>query len=134
MRSQPPALPPPVSARRRRFKDIARCISGRAGGECSGIIRHNPTAGTRGRAPLPVVLKNERSRIAKGDLFKSERGLALDRGGTAMEPTGSVSHWLGQLKAGDRAAAQPLWERYFRRLVALARTRLQGTPRRAADE
>jgi DNA-directed RNA polymerase specialized sigma24 family protein len=45
-----------------------------------------------------------------------------------------VSHWIGQLKAGEHAAAQELWERYFRRLVGLARAMLQGTPRRAADE
>jgi DNA-directed RNA polymerase specialized sigma24 family protein len=51
-----------------------------------------------------------------------------------MDPQGSVTRWLGQLQAGDPAAAQPLWERYFQRLVALARARLQGAPRRAADE
>lgn len=47
---------------------------------------------------------------------------------------GSVTHWLSQLKAGDPAAAQKLWERYFRRLVGLARKKLQESPRRAADE
>ena len=47
---------------------------------------------------------------------------------------GSVTHWLGRLKAGDPAAAQQLWEGYFRRLVRLARARLQTIPRRAADE
>jgi DNA-directed RNA polymerase specialized sigma24 family protein len=51
-----------------------------------------------------------------------------------MESPGSVSHWLGQLQAGDHAAAQPLWERYFQRLVGLARKKLQNAPRRAADE
>jgi DNA-directed RNA polymerase specialized sigma24 family protein len=45
-----------------------------------------------------------------------------------------VTHWLDQLKAGDHAAAQELWERYFRRLVGLARKKLQDAPRRAADE
>src|SRR5438067_6883003 len=50
-------------------------------------------------------------------------------------PSGeSVSHWIGQLQAGDHAAAQKLWERYFQRLVGLARKKLQGQPRRAADE
>jgi hypothetical protein len=46
----------------------------------------------------------------------------------------SVSDWIGQLKAGDERAAQRLWEDYFQRLVRLARARLQGVPRRAADE
>jgi DNA-directed RNA polymerase specialized sigma24 family protein len=45
-----------------------------------------------------------------------------------------VTHWLCQLQGGDAAAAQQLWERYFRRLVGLARARLRGHPRRAADE
>lgn len=51
-----------------------------------------------------------------------------------MSPEGSVTHWLTQLQGGDGAAAQQLWERYFRRLVGLARARLQSHPRRAADE
>ncbi|HEV3262864.1 MAG TPA: ECF-type sigma factor [Gemmataceae bacterium] len=51
-----------------------------------------------------------------------------------MSSGGSVTHWLDQLRAGDKAAAQPLWERYFQRLVGLARARLQRAPRRAADE
>jgi DNA-directed RNA polymerase specialized sigma24 family protein len=46
----------------------------------------------------------------------------------------SVSHWIGQLRAGDQVAAQHLWESYFRRLVGLARGKLQSLPRRAADE
>ena len=51
-----------------------------------------------------------------------------------MSAEGSVSRWLASLRAGDHAAAQRLWERYFRRLVGLARAKLQGAPRRAADE
>jgi DNA-directed RNA polymerase specialized sigma24 family protein len=46
----------------------------------------------------------------------------------------SVSLWVQQLQAGDRAAAEKLWQRYFARLVGLARARLQGRPRRVADE
>lgn len=46
----------------------------------------------------------------------------------------SVTHWLGRLKAGDPAAAGPLWDRYFPKLVEQARARLAGFPRRAADE
>ena len=47
---------------------------------------------------------------------------------------GSVTQWIHQLQAGDRAAAQDLWNRYFQRLVGLARCKLQGAQRRAADE
>jgi DNA-directed RNA polymerase specialized sigma24 family protein len=47
---------------------------------------------------------------------------------------GSVTRWLSGLRAGDPAAAQQLWERYFQRLVGLARQKLQGSARRAADE
>ena len=51
-----------------------------------------------------------------------------------MASTGSVTTWVEQLRAGNRAAAQQLWERYFSRLVNLARTKLRGLRRRAADE
>ena len=51
-----------------------------------------------------------------------------------MSSAGSVTLWIGRLQAGDPLAAQELWERYFRRLVGLARQKLQGTPRGAADE
>ena len=51
-----------------------------------------------------------------------------------MSEPGSVTDWIGRLVGGDPAAAQPLWERYFRRLVARARHKLAGTPRGAADE
>jgi DNA-directed RNA polymerase specialized sigma24 family protein len=46
----------------------------------------------------------------------------------------SVTRWVNRLQAGDRAAAQKLWEGYFHRLVLLARGKLRGTPRQAADE
>jgi DNA-directed RNA polymerase specialized sigma24 family protein len=51
-----------------------------------------------------------------------------------MASNGSVTVWLGPLQAGDPAAVQHLWERYFDRMVGLARERLQSAPRRAADE
>jgi DNA-directed RNA polymerase specialized sigma24 family protein len=47
---------------------------------------------------------------------------------------GSVSRWLGPLQAGDPAAVQLLWERYFQRLVGLARLKLRRAPRGVADE
>ena len=51
-----------------------------------------------------------------------------------MRPDASVTQWIDRLKAGDPDAAQKLWERYFRRLVGLARKKLRAAPRRAADE
>jgi RNA polymerase sigma factor (sigma-70 family) len=51
-----------------------------------------------------------------------------------MSSAGSVTNWITLLKAGDGDAAQELWQRYHKRLVALARKRLQGARRRAADE
>ena len=51
-----------------------------------------------------------------------------------MPTDDAVTIWLGQLQAGDPAAARPLFDRYFRRLVGLARKRLQNVSRRAADE
>src|SRR5437870_13585650 len=51
-----------------------------------------------------------------------------------MSSGGSVTRWVTALKGGDLAAAQPLWERYHRKLVSLARQRLQAARRREADE
>ncbi len=54
-----------------------------------------------------------------------------------MSTSGSITHWIGQLQAGSTKvdeAAQKLWERYFQGLVDLARVKLRGLPRRAADE
>jgi RNA polymerase sigma factor (sigma-70 family) len=47
---------------------------------------------------------------------------------------GSVTRWVGGLKAGEAEAARRLWERYFADLVRLARARLRDAPRAVADE
>jgi DNA-directed RNA polymerase specialized sigma24 family protein len=51
-----------------------------------------------------------------------------------MSSDASVTHWLDLLKQGERAAAGPLWERYFHLLVVRARAALGTAPRRAVDE
>ena len=51
-----------------------------------------------------------------------------------MPSDGSVTRWLDQLHRGDAAAASQLWDRYFHRLVALARKKLADAPRGMADE
>jgi DNA-directed RNA polymerase specialized sigma24 family protein len=43
----------------------------------------------------------------------------------SVEDGHSITGWLGDLKEGDQAAAQPLWERYFAKLVVVARTKLK---------
>lgn len=53
---------------------------------------------------------------------------------SADVPTGSVTYWIGQLKAGEKAATQKLWEGYFGRLVGLARARMRTSPRQGKDE
>ncbi len=45
-----------------------------------------------------------------------------------------ITRLLQLLKDGNREAVEPLLETYFRRLVGLARERLRGLPRGAADE
>jgi DNA-directed RNA polymerase specialized sigma24 family protein len=51
-----------------------------------------------------------------------------------MPAEDSVALWIRQLTAGNQEAARHLWERYFRRLVGLARKKLHDFPRRVADE
>ena len=51
-----------------------------------------------------------------------------------MPSDGSVTRWIDRLRAGDPAAAQALWERYFGELVRLTRRRLRGHARLVADE
>jgi DNA-directed RNA polymerase specialized sigma24 family protein len=54
--------------------------------------------------------------------------------GPSLSSDGSVTNQIGKLKAGDPDAARLLWQRYFQRLVRLARRKLQPNARRAADE
>src|SRR5260370_26005212 len=51
-----------------------------------------------------------------------------------VTPEQSVTHWIGELKNGQKAAAQKLFEAYYRRLAALARKKLGKRPRTVADE
>jgi RNA polymerase sigma factor (sigma-70 family) len=51
-----------------------------------------------------------------------------------MPSKGSVTRLLAPVRAGDPAAVQQLWERYFHRLVGLARKRLRGARSGSADE
>lgn len=49
---------------------------------------------------------------------------------------GSVTRWYRELKSGDRVAVGPIWDRYFGRMIRLARATLNagGRDLAAADE
>jgi DNA-directed RNA polymerase specialized sigma24 family protein len=51
-----------------------------------------------------------------------------------MPSPGSITALLDQLKCGDHEAARLIWERFYPRLVALARKKFQGASARVADE
>jgi DNA-directed RNA polymerase specialized sigma24 family protein len=48
------------------------------------------------------------------------------------ESQGSITQWIADLKGGDPGAANGLWERYFTRMVELARARLKASRGRDA--
>jgi DNA-directed RNA polymerase specialized sigma24 family protein len=51
-----------------------------------------------------------------------------------MHDDQSIAGWINRLKSGDEAAARRVWDEYFVRLTALARSRLNAATRRARDE
>jgi len=51
-----------------------------------------------------------------------------------MSTGGSITRLISRIKQGDQDAGQRIWDAYFLKLVALARSRLRNTARRAADE
>lgn len=55
-----------------------------------------------------------------------------------VDPEASVTQWIADLQVGESGEANnaevELWERYFRRLVGLARMKLGDAPRVAEDE
>jgi RNA polymerase sigma-70 factor (ECF subfamily) len=50
-----------------------------------------------------------------------------------MSQASSFADWLAHLKQGDSAAAEACFERYARRLIGLARVRLEGRLRAKVD-
>ncbi len=52
----------------------------------------------------------------------------------SAEDPGSVTHWIDELKAGQPDAAAALWQRYYERLIQVARQRLGPVPRQAVED
>lgn len=50
---------------------------------------------------------------------------------SSQEP---ITHWIEELKRGNAAAVEVVWDRYFPQLVELARGKLRGLAGRMADE
>jgi DNA-directed RNA polymerase specialized sigma24 family protein len=88
-----------------------------------------------------IALKSEAAVVRKIETRQID---ASARGRQGGEPTmtsdgpgadgGSVTRWIGHLKEKDGAAALHLWERYFHRLVGLARIKLGQAPKAVGDE
>ena len=51
-----------------------------------------------------------------------------------MPSEGSITHWIAEIKDGKSTGAQGIWNRYFPRLVRLARKQIRGVARGMADE
>lgn len=45
-----------------------------------------------------------------------------------------VTRWIERIKSGDESATAEVWNGFYARLIGLARRKLQGAPRRVADE
>jgi DNA-directed RNA polymerase specialized sigma24 family protein len=120
---------------RLRFPDhvglvnAAFVLSGMSGGEqpASQLLRSRQRR--RARAGIGWRPAREACRI-QTPLFE----VPVEWRGLFMSSSGSVTHWLRLLEQGDGRAAQALWERYFPKLVGLARQKLRDGPRQAADE
>ena len=52
----------------------------------------------------------------------------------AADDPGSVTRWIEGLKAGQVEAASALWDRYYERVVAVARRRLGTAPHQAVED
>src|SRR4051794_7389980 len=70
------------------------------------------------------------TRLPRGDCSRSSRPSGDNFREPSREPNGSriavpdepsVTTWIGLLRGGEGEAAQHLWERYFARLVTVAR-------------
>ena len=83
------------------------------------VRRLRPPSSARRSVGLPSF--ERRPRFIAGDQLDS------------MDTHHPVMVWLSQLERGDADAAQRLWEVYYGRMVDLAKLKLQGMARRAAD-
>jgi DNA-directed RNA polymerase specialized sigma24 family protein len=101
------------------------------------ITKHRPNPTAQAKIFLPARCLFRKSAAAAETAcfgrFQPVDSMKL-RGEFPMTSGGSITKYLQSLHTGDDAAAQALWERYFMRLVELARSKLKGAARRVANE
>lgn len=51
-----------------------------------------------------------------------------------MQNENSITKYFSALKRGESEAAQRIWEKFFKRLIELARKKLKSSPKRWSDE
>lgn len=73
------------------------------------------------------------SRVLTGDV-DGWQSLFYSRFQLNMTEEISITNWMGQLKDGDNAAAEPIWHHFFGRLVEFARAKLRGSSKVVSDE
>ncbi len=92
-------------------------------------------SGARGKHE-PLSISDSSSQYLEAQFIKARMGATLNRKAwdeplLTADPT--VTHWIAGLKSGDADAAQRLWDRYFKRLVSLARNHLGVYSHAGAD-
>ncbi|WP_166826577.1 ECF-type sigma factor [Thalassoroseus pseudoceratinae] len=104
---------------------------GLANGE---LPRHGNWDKLRFSCGLLVSLANRRDATRQNSWENPHKFRATAEARPAVNAEETVTMWIAQLRQGDEAAAQQLWEQYFGRMVRLARRRLETARRTAADE
>jgi RNA polymerase sigma-70 factor, ECF subfamily len=96
----------------------------------SNVPKNRPARGSAARFFLAA--NNLHHPTAKA-IMVSRAKLLVHRGGTAVAAEESFIEVMARLRAGDSAAAAAVFERFARRLIALARTRLDSQIRQKLD-
>jgi DNA-directed RNA polymerase specialized sigma24 family protein len=99
--------------------------------ECSSVGRYGTYLS--GRSIQHVVLTDEMilQLTHGGPRLQFQTTAAVDR---SLDDGRPVTVWMEHLEQGSQHAATHLWQEYFQRVVSLARSRLQLSHRRMADD
>lgn len=92
---------------------------------------HNPSSKTElgTRQPQRKILTATQKKFGG-----SQEGHFPGLGDMTTNSENSVSQYIDGLRRGDEHAAQRIWERFYKRLIAQADQKLKASPRKAMDE